>query len=214
MQKSYSKINFSVIYVVEQIENMGLHSIGCLSNSLWALKNIKKLSYMDYARTLEALSSLMILNRIELRVVIDSMIHIDNVDKFWFFFLSQGKAGVEGEEVGRPDEYDYGKNEIQSPLWISLIGSKFSIIPIPVEPGTKRDLEPTNAKAKRRYLGGFMRCLFPSLGSFDPNCRQMASIGVIWCCIRKSYIQGDLIKGLLEYLSDHLLTSKYLTYQL
>jgi hypothetical protein len=67
---------------------------------------------------------------------------------------------------------------------------------------------------KRRFICGFIQCLLPSLGSFDPLIRRPHCITILCCCFKGYNAQGDMLNGLLEYITQQLLPSKYVTFQL
>jgi hypothetical protein len=58
-----------------------------------------------------------------------------------------------------------------------------------------------------------MQCLLPSLGSFDPETRKPAAIAALLCCFKGPAGGSEILKGLLEYVTQHLLSSKYVTFQ-
>ncbi|KAJ1562765.1 hypothetical protein HK096_003735 [Nowakowskiella sp. JEL0078] len=121
----------------------------------------------------------------------------ENVDLFWEFFLSD----VPENQLVRPDEYNYTRNFIHSPFWISLLLTKLNVHPPPLTNGelTPREVMPTTPAGKRRFICGFMLA---------------ACLTMIYCCLRGNQIHPGILRGCLEYLSQQMIVHKQWTFQL
>ncbi|KAJ3000336.1 hypothetical protein HDV02_006143 [Globomyces sp. JEL0801] len=174
-------------------------------------------SPLNQMRVYDNLCTAMAINKIELRPLIDAMILPFRVDQFWDFFLS----GIPENQLARPEDYNYKKVYIQMPIWISLFYTKFNVPPPPIGAengninfGARRDQMPVTPMGKRRFICGFMLTLLPCLGSYNPNLRYLSCITMIYCCFKGANGQGEMIRGLLEYSTQFLLVSKFISYQL
>ncbi|KAJ3309526.1 hypothetical protein HDV04_005966 [Boothiomyces sp. JEL0838] len=201
----------NVKWIIEKMTELGGSYLSPILLPLGKLRDSAGVSQLAQLRLYDQLSTAMAVNKVDLRALIDAIAAPAKVDKFWAFYL----ASVPDNQLARPDEYNYDLNNIHNPLWISLLYTKFSIPPPPLgDSGARRDIIPTTPMGKRRYICGFMQCLFPSLGSWNPIVRQPASIAALICCFKGTNGTGEMIRGLLEFITQQFLVSKYITYQL
>ncbi|ORY35099.1 hypothetical protein LY90DRAFT_704931 [Neocallimastix californiae] len=134
-------------------------------------------------------------------------------DKFWDFFLEN----CSDDQLVKPDEYNYSKFFIQTPFFISLLYSKFSVPPPAlndVSNNTPRDVMPTSIIGKRRFILGYIICNFPLTGISDKFLRRMACLTLIRCCFRQIVLKHKILLRLMEFIKEKMLVSKFWTYKL
>ena len=195
--------------VIDQLLNLGTVALGPVAGFLAKLRDHPKKSCFDQVRMYESFSSFLLLNKLDLRPIIEVVISGAKVDEVWAFYLS----GVPENQLVRPEEYNYSRNSIHNPMWASLLYSKFSIPPPPLGEGVRRDTIPSNPIGKRRFICGFMQCLLPTLGNYNPLLRKPAALAALLCCFKGPTGGSEILKGLLEFVTQHLLPSKYATFQ-
>ncbi|KAJ3269686.1 hypothetical protein HDV01_001114 [Terramyces sp. JEL0728] len=197
--------------LIEKMTLLGGSYLSPILLPLGKLRDSVGVSPLQQMRLYDQLTTSMAVNKVDLRALIDAIASPARVDKFWGFYL----ASVPDNQLARPEEYNYDLNNIHNPLWVALLYTKFSIPPPPLgDAGARRDVIPTTPMGKRRYICGFMQCLFPSLGSWNPIVRQPASIATLISCFKGTNGTGEMIRGLLEFITQQFLVSKYITYQL
>ncbi|KAJ3064614.1 hypothetical protein HDU98_011984, partial [Podochytrium sp. JEL0797] len=167
------------------------------------------------AKTIKAFDDLansILKDRPKLQELIDALMMESTVDTFWFFYLE----GVTDSQLVKPDEYDYTKNFIHSPFWISILLSKLSMTPPPLttNENDRRDLMPTTPANRRRFLCGFMLCLLPTCGMPDPILRHAACVAIVFCCFRQNMGISAILRGLMEFVSMQMLNHKQWAFQL
>ncbi|KAI9362464.1 armadillo-type protein [Zopfochytrium polystomum] len=163
-------------------------------------------------RAYDDLANFIFKERVELKDLVAALSQETTVDEFWNFFL---KDAPENQLV-RPDDYNYGRNFIHGPFWISLLLSKLSIAPPPllVLDSTKRDTVPSTPANKRRFVCGFLLCLLPTCGMTDPLFRRAACASCVFACFKSNALSVGVMRGLLEYISQQMLGHKYWSFQL
>ncbi|KAJ3084110.1 hypothetical protein HDU99_003321 [Rhizoclosmatium hyalinum] len=146
----------------------------------------------------------------KLQELIDSLTAEGTVDTFWFFFLD----GVADSQLVKPDDYDYTKNFIHSPFWISILLAKLSMTPPALTADERRDVMPTTPANKRRFICGFMLCLMPTCGMPDPILRHAACVAAVFTCFRQNVGHPGILRGLMEFVSLQMLNHKQWAFQL
>ncbi|KAI8809948.1 armadillo-type protein [Cladochytrium replicatum] len=149
----------------------------------------------------------------ELRELVVAITLDENVDTFWQYFL----GSVDENQLAKPDDYNYSKNFVHSPCWTAILLTKLGIHPPPLvslsNPST-RDVMPTSPAGRRRFMGGFLMTLLPTCGITDPVLREAACLSCILCCIRGTLAHPGIMRCLLEFVSQQMMTHKQWTYQL
>jgi hypothetical protein len=198
------------IILVDQIILLGQNGISSLLPALLKFKNAPKLGELELVRTFDYLATLMIMNKHDYRLIIEAMSHSSRVDESWQFFIQ----GVPENQLVRPEEYDYLRIHVQNPIWFALFYTKFGIPPPPIGEDMRRDVAPNNPIGRRRFICGFLQCILPSLGSSNPLHRNSASVSALLCCFKGNNCHGEILRGLLDFVTQQLLSSKYVTYQI
>ncbi|KAJ3313925.1 hypothetical protein HDU76_002509 [Blyttiomyces sp. JEL0837] len=123
-------------------------------------------------RAFDDLANFIAKERVDFAELIDAITQESSVDEYWMFFLDDAPEN----QLVRPDDYNYNRNFIHAPFWISILLSKLNVNPPPLTIGetTRRDQMPTSPANKRRYICGFMLCLLPTCGMPDPLLRRSA----------------------------------------
>ncbi|RKO83110.1 hypothetical protein BDK51DRAFT_30371, partial [Blyttiomyces helicus] len=132
-----------------------------------------------------------------------------SADEFWNFFL----ADVPENQLVRPDDYPYWKNFVHAPFWVAIVLCKLGVLPPPGDT-TARDIMPTTPAGRRRFICGFMLCLLPSCGMPDPTLRKAACISMLLCSFRHTTVHPGVTRGVLEFVSQLMLSHKQWTFQL
>ncbi|KAJ3318939.1 hypothetical protein HDV06_006928 [Boothiomyces sp. JEL0866] len=201
----------NVKWIIEKMTELGGSYLSPILLPLGKIRDSVGVSPLAQMRLYDQLSTAMAVNKVDLRALIDAIAAPARVDKIWAFYL----ASVPDNQLARPEEYNFDLNNIHNPIWVALLYTKFSIPPPPLgDASARRDVIPTTPMGKRRYICGFMQCLFPSLGSWNPIVRQPSSIATLVCCFKGANGTGEMIRGLLEFITQQFLVSKYITYQL
>ncbi|KAI9005894.1 armadillo-type protein [Gaertneriomyces semiglobifer] len=157
-----------------------------------------------------AYSICMARERTEVGDLIKSITMEDKVDEFWNFFLQDAPDN----QLVRPDDYNYARNFVHTPFWISLLLTKLEVLPPSVAEGTPRNVMPTTPAGKRRFICGFILCLLPTCGMPDPVMRNAACISIIRCCFKGHALHSGMMRGLLEFASQQMMAHKQWTFQL
>ena len=173
------------------------------------MKEVVKRNGFDRLKVYETISNAIVLSKSDLRPIVEFCLQTARADEIWGYFL----GGVPENQLARPEEYNYNRNHAHNPMWMALMYCKFALPPPPLGEGIKREAMPNNPVAKRRYICGYMQILFPSLGNYDPLARKPACMAALLCCFKGSSGHVEMLRGLFEYLTQHLLPSKYATYQ-
>ncbi|OAJ41162.1 hypothetical protein BDEG_24803 [Batrachochytrium dendrobatidis JEL423] len=124
-------------------------------------------------------------------------------------------ADVPENQLARPDDYNYSRNMIQSPFWVSLLFTKLSCAPplLSTSLGSRRDIIPTTPAGKRRFFCGYMACLLPSVGIPDFINRRAACVCVVRCCFKGLNVNPGMLRGLLEYATQQMFSHKHWSFQ-
>ncbi|KAJ3226007.1 hypothetical protein HK099_005713 [Clydaea vesicula] len=157
------------------------------------------------------LATAFINNKTGLKILIEGLLSETVSDKVWNFFLHD----VTENSLVRPDEYGYTRNFIHAPFWTAILYTKLGAVPPNISgDNASRHIIPNTPANKRRFICGFMLCLLPTCGMPDPTFRKTACAVAIKCCIKKLTIHAGMIRGLMEYVSQQMMTNKYWTFQL
>jgi hypothetical protein len=197
--------------LVELINLMGGTLFNSISVSLGNIRDTVTTTKVELIRAYDQLCTAIAINKSELRGAIDAATLPARIDAFWDFFSEH----VPDNQLARPEEYNFNKNFVHDPIWISLLCTKLSVPPPPFESdsGARREQVPTTPMGKRRFIIGFMQCLYPSSGSWNPMIRKYACIAIVLSCFKGFNVQGPILKALLENIGQLFLSSKYVTYQ-
>lgn len=188
---------------------------GTLFNSILVpLGNIRdavSATKVELTRAYDQLCTAIANHESELRGAIDAAAQPTRIDVFWNFFLEK----VPDNQLPRPEEYNFNKNFVHDPIWISLFCTKLSLPPPPfgVDIGVRREQVPNTPLGKLRFTIGFMQCLYPSSGSWNPIIRKDACVAIVYCCFKGINVQSPILKALLKNIGQLFLSSKYVTYQ-
>lgn len=201
---------YSLRILIEQIQTLGTGVIIPLHSTLTSLKESTYKNLLIQIKAYDSLSTALAVNKIELRAIIEPLLGVERTDVFWNFFLHD----IQENQLARSDEYDYSRNYIVNPFWIALLGTKFNIIPPPSDLTQRRDLPPMTVGGKRKLACGFMFCLFPTMGMPEPIMRFASCITAIRCCFKQTNAQQIALRGFIDIISQQMLGSKQINYQL
>jgi hypothetical protein len=196
--------------LVDMLTTMGGAFFGPLSTQLGKLRDAQHLTSLGMMKLYDQLITALAVAKLEMKSLVETFSIPYRVDSFWQYFMHK----VPENQLVRPEEYDYTRNYVHNPIFSALLFTKFSVPPPPLGDGTRRDQVPTTPMGKRRFLCGLMQTLFPSCGSWEPAVRRTACVAVVSCCFKGFNAQADMLKALLEYVSQLFLTSKYGSYQM
>ena len=117
--------SFSIRLIIDQIFILGGSTITSISTQLTALREATMKSMLALTKAYDSLCTSIAVHKSEIRPIIDALINNERPDKYWSFFLGD----VQENQLARPDDYNYFRNFTQSPFWISLLCTKFNILP-------------------------------------------------------------------------------------
>ncbi|KAL2913671.1 hypothetical protein HK105_206831 [Polyrhizophydium stewartii] len=197
--------------VLDQIQHLGSTTLTQIISPLTQVADSLRGPINPRIKAYDQLATALALHKTEYRPLIDAMLLYERIDEFWNFYLSD----VPENQLARPDDYNYSRNFVQSPFWISILLTKFSCTPPPLtlDPNSRRDTMPTTPAGKRRFICGFMACLLPTTGMPDLLFRRSACVALVRCCIKGMNVNPGMLRGLLEYVSQQMLSHKHWTFQ-
>ncbi|KAJ1344384.1 hypothetical protein BSLG_001041 [Batrachochytrium salamandrivorans] len=169
-------------------------------------------SWSAKIKAYDQLAMALAVHKTEYQSLIESMVLYEHLDEFWRYYL----ADVPETQLAHPDDYNYSRNFIQCPIWISILFTKLSCMPPPYPSniGMKRDVAQITPAGKRRLICGFMACLFPTAGMSDQILRCAACAALVRCCIRGTSVDPGMLRGLLEYVLQQMLPNKHWSFQM
>eukprot|EP00842_Homolaphlyctis_polyrhiza_P003152 jgi/Hompol1/3838/HPOL_003403-RA len=197
--------------VLDHIQRLGSTLLAQILAPLSQVRDAVKGTIINRIKAYDQLATALALHKTDYRPLIDAMLTYDRIDEFWAFFLMD----VPENQLAHPDEYNYSRNFVQSPFWISTLLTKFACTPPPLslDPNYRREQMPTTPAGKRRFICGFMLCLLPTSGMPDMYFRRAACLALIRCCVKGMNINPGMLRGLLEYVSQQMLSHKHWSYQ-
>ncbi|KAJ3014030.1 hypothetical protein HKX48_005388 [Thoreauomyces humboldtii] len=177
---------------------------------LGAVKDAIGESLSTMIKAMDELAQAITRDQTAIKDLIEAITLDANVDEFWDFYLKD----TPDNQLVSPDDYNYARNFVHSPFWISLLLTKLGISPPSLGEGTPRNVMPSTPAGKRRYICGFLLCLLPSCGMPDPMMRKAACISVVRACFRGQTLHPGMLRGLLEFVSQQMMSHKQWTFQL
>ncbi|KAI8904746.1 armadillo-type protein [Gorgonomyces haynaldii] len=197
--------------LVDNIVILGGTVIIPITSALTALREATSKSALTLIKAYDNLCIALAVHKPEMRALVDALCNTERADKFWSYYLED----VQENQLAKPDEYDYSRNYVQAPYWISLLCTKFNILPPPPQGSEfRRDQVPMTIVGKRRFACGFTFCLFPSMGMSEPNMRYASCVAAVRCCFKQNNVQPTMLRSLLEIATQQMLSSKKTSYQL
>ncbi|KAJ3242402.1 hypothetical protein HDU78_001407 [Chytriomyces hyalinus] len=199
-----------ISHICSQIEKVA--AMKELLIPLGLVKDSLSKSIVHTIKAYDDLANAILKDKSKLTDLLESMTLETNADAFWGFYLE----GVTDSQLVRPDDYDYTRNFIHAPFWISIVLTKLSMTPPPVteSESDSRDVMPTTPANKRRFICGFMLCLLPTCGMPDPIFRHAACVAAVFTGFRQNVAHPGILRGLLEFVSTQMLNHKMWAYQL
>ncbi|KAI9350180.1 armadillo-type protein [Obelidium mucronatum] len=195
--------------ILGQIEKV--HNVKDLMVPLGLVKDSFGGPLVTTLKAFDDLANAILKDKPKLQELIDALTSESSADTFWYFFLD----GVTDSQLVKPDDYDYTKNFIHSPFWISILLTKLSMTPPPLtnSENDRRDVMPTTPANKRRFICGFMLCLLPTCGMPDPILRHAACVATVFTCFRQNVAHPGILRGLMEFVSLQMLNHKQWAFQ-
>jgi hypothetical protein len=120
-----SIFTISLKTIVEQLILLGGVYLNPVLSQLGKVKDSATVSALSQMRYYDQLCTVLAVNKVDLRAMIDAMLLPARADAWWEFFLS----GVPENQLARPEEYNFNRNLIHSPAWIALLLTKFNVPP-------------------------------------------------------------------------------------
>ncbi|KAI8922787.1 armadillo-type protein [Entophlyctis helioformis] len=197
--------------VLDQIQHLGSQTISQIFVQLAGVRDALDGPIVSRVKAYDQLATALALHKTDHRPLVDAILLYERVDEFWRFFLDD----VPENQLANPDDYNYSRNFVQNPFWVSILLTKFSCSPPPLslDPGVRRDAMPTTPAGKRRFICGFMICLLPTAGMPDVVFRRTACLALVRCCFKGMSVNPGMLRGLLEYVSQQMLVNKHWSYQ-
>ncbi|KND03924.1 uncharacterized protein SPPG_01373 [Spizellomyces punctatus DAOM BR117] len=183
---------------------------GSIVTPLGAVRDAQGGPFPLLLKAYDELANVIARDRTEITELVDAITLDANVDEFWNFYLEDAPDN----QLVRPDDYNYARNFVHTPFWISLLLTKLGVPPPSVGEGVPRNVMPTTPAGKRRFICGFMLCLLPTCGMPDPVLRRTACISIVRCCFRGQSLHPGMMRGLLEFVSQQMMAHKQWTFQL
>ncbi|TPX59062.1 hypothetical protein PhCBS80983_g02729 [Powellomyces hirtus] len=177
---------------------------------LGAVKDALDEPLMTSLKAMDDLAQAMARDRGDIKELVEAITLDANVDEFWDFYLSDAPDN----QLVNPDDYNYARNFVHSPFWVSLLLTKLGVAPPSLGEGIPRNVMPSTPAGKRRYICGFMLCLLPSCGMPDPMMRRAACISAVRSCFKGQALHPAMMRGLLEFVSQQMMAHKQWTFQL
>jgi hypothetical protein len=201
--------------VIRQIKSVGSKYISVIAGPLEELSKPSNENLLTQIGNLDDLATAMAVNKLDLRLILDLVFQNEKTDYFWDYFL----ADVQENQLARPGDYDYSRNYTHSPFWIAILFTKFNILPPPNiqfrhDMAARKKQDAPNAVARRKLTCGYMFCLLPTMGMSDSLFRTAACAAAVRCCLKQTVVQNEMLRGLLEIVSQQMLGSKQIIYQM
>ncbi|KAJ8326515.1 hypothetical protein O5D80_005263 [Batrachochytrium dendrobatidis] len=197
--------------VISKIHQLGNQSLVQIQSQLNQMNESLQGTLQIKIRAYDQLATSLAIHKTDYRSLIDAMLLHERIDEFWQYYL----ADVPENQLARPDDYNYSRNMIQSPFWVSLLFTKLSCAPplLSTSLGSRRDIIPTTPAGKRRFFCGYMACLLPSVGIPDFINRRAACVCVVRCCFKGLNVNPGMLRGLLEYATQQMFSHKHWSFQ-
>ncbi|KAJ3148056.1 hypothetical protein HDU89_004901 [Geranomyces variabilis] len=190
--------------------NLSETSFRAIVTPLGAVKDALHEPLLTLLKTMDDLAQAMARERSNIKDLVDAITLDANVDEFWDFYLAEAPDN----QLVNPDDYSYAKNFVHSPFWISLLLTKLGVTPPSLGEGIPRNVMPSTPAGKRRYICGFLLCLLPSCGMPDPMMRRAACISAVRSCFKGQHLHPTMLRGLMEFVSQQMMSHKQWTFQL